>query len=312
MFVIVSVGLNFNGENTMKRILLLIALLVFVACGSAETDPQIEEVAVEESSADVPTDEGTVADETMSDDESMADDTTMSDDAVVENPDAMTEEDAMADSDDAMHDDDAMADDDAMVDDDDVMHDDMIAEDETAMVDDDVMHDDMMTEGDAMADDAMVEEETMVDTSNLPAWQTLPLTNAHTGETFTLSDFAGKTVFVEPMATWCTNCLRQLGNVQAAKAETGDDVVFIGLSLETTLTNDNLAAYADKHGFDFFWAVLTPEMVRELAGEFGQTITNPPSTPHFIIRPNGTVSIFTTGIEPASDLLDQISLAQNS
>ena len=46
---------------------------------------------------------------------------------------------------------------------------------------------------------------------NLPTWQTLPLTNARTGETFTFADFAGKTVFVEPMATWCTNVTTQVG-----------------------------------------------------------------------------------------------------
>ncbi|HEX2907728.1 MAG TPA: hypothetical protein VHO69_12745 [Phototrophicaceae bacterium] len=37
-----------------------------------------------------------------------------------------------------------------------------------------------------------------------PAWQTLPLVNARTGETFTFADLAGKVIFVEPMATWCT------------------------------------------------------------------------------------------------------------
>jgi hypothetical protein len=35
-----------------------------------------------------------------------------------------------------------------------------------------------------------------------PDWLTMPLTNARSGETFTLADFAGKTVFVHPMATW--------------------------------------------------------------------------------------------------------------
>jgi hypothetical protein len=35
-----------------------------------------------------------------------------------------------------------------------------------------------------------------------PEWTKLPLTNAHTGETFTLANFAGKTVYIEPMATW--------------------------------------------------------------------------------------------------------------
>lgn len=39
-----------------------------------------------------------------------------------------------------------------------------------------------------------------------PAWFSLPLTDARTGETFTLGDFSGQLVFVEPMATWCANC----------------------------------------------------------------------------------------------------------
>ncbi|MDX1995295.1 MAG: hypothetical protein SF029_23125 [bacterium] len=33
-------------------------------------------------------------------------------------------------------------------------------------------------------------------------WTRLPLTDARTGQTFTLADFAGKTVFVHPMARW--------------------------------------------------------------------------------------------------------------
>jgi hypothetical protein len=33
-------------------------------------------------------------------------------------------------------------------------------------------------------------------------WYNLPLTNARTGATFKLADFAGKTVFVKPMAIW--------------------------------------------------------------------------------------------------------------
>lgn len=35
-----------------------------------------------------------------------------------------------------------------------------------------------------------------------PAWQTALLRDARTGETFTLADFAGRTVYVHPMAKW--------------------------------------------------------------------------------------------------------------
>lgn len=37
---------------------------------------------------------------------------------------------------------------------------------------------------------------------NGPDWTRIALTDARTGSTFTLADFAGKTVFVHPMARW--------------------------------------------------------------------------------------------------------------
>jgi thiol-disulfide isomerase/thioredoxin len=144
--------------------------------------------------------------------------------------------------------------------------------------------------------------------ANAMSWQTLPLTNARTGETFTLADFAGKTVFVEPMATWCTNCRQQLGNVSRAKSQVGtDQFVFIALSVETNITAGELAQYADENGFDWLFAVMTPDMLSELAAAFGRTITNPPSTPHFIIRPDGTTTALITGIESDTQILEQLT-----
>lgn len=141
-----------------------------------------------------------------------------------------------------------------------------------------------------------------------PTWQTLPLINVRTGETFTFADFADKTVFVEPMATWCTNCRQQLGNVSRVKAQLdANQFVFIALSVETTITADDLAQYADDNGFDWLFAVMTPDMLAELAATFGRTITNPPSTPHFMIRPDGTTTELKTGIESDSQILEQLT-----
>lgn len=142
-------------------------------------------------------------------------------------------------------------------------------------------------------------------------WQQIALTNARTGESFTLADFAGQTVFVEPMATWCPNCRRQLTNVKDAKQQlASDDVVFVALSVETNIDDATLANYADEAGFDWLFAVVTPEMLQQLAGEFGQTIANPPATPHFVIRPDGTYTELVTGIEPAGQIISQITAAQ--
>lgn len=143
-----------------------------------------------------------------------------------------------------------------------------------------------------------------------PAWQTLPLINAATGATFTLADFAGRTVFVEPMATWCTNCRQQLGNVAAARAQvSADQVVFIALSVETNISAADLSDYAADNGFDWTFAVLTPELLEQLVLAFGRTVSNPPSTPHFIIRPDGSATELATGIESSDQIVEQLRAA---
>lgn len=140
-----------------------------------------------------------------------------------------------------------------------------------------------------------------------PAWQSLPLVDARTGETFTFADFAGKTVFVEPMATWCSNCRQQMANVRSAREQLSSaDVVFIGLSVEVGLDNATLASYQQAQNFDWTFAVVTQELLAELVGVFGRTVTNPPSTPHFIIRPDGSVTGLSTGIKSTEALLSAI------
>jgi peroxiredoxin len=187
---------------------------------------------------------------------------------------------------------------------------------EASIMTDEVMADETMADDDAMmaeeghdddTDDAMMAEDSMENMAELPAWQQLELTDARTGETFTLADFSGKTVFVEPMATWCTNCRRQLGNVREARAQLNDDnVVFIGLSLETTISNADLAQYQSDQGFDWTFAVMSPEILQQLADAFGRSITSAPSTPHFVIRPDGSTTDLVTGIESVEQIAQQI------
>ncbi|MBK8035357.1 MAG: redoxin domain-containing protein [Chloroflexi bacterium] len=111
-------------------------------------------------------------------------------------------------------------------------------------------------------------ETALAPVTELPAWQTLPVTNARTGETFTFADFAGQTVFVEPMATWCSNCRQQLGNVRSAREQLGENVIFVALSVETNISSADLAAYADTNSFEWHFAVMTPELLGELVNAF--------------------------------------------
>lgn len=195
-------------------------------------------------------------------------------------------------------------------------HDDMAESDEMMEEEnhDDMADNDEMMEEDGHDDDMMGDEETaamddMNEMADVPDWQAIELTDVRSGETFTLASFSGKTVFVEPMATWCTNCRRQLSNVRDARAQLGDDVIFIGLSLETTLSDADLAQYQSDQGFDWTFAVMTPEMLQGLADTFGRSITSAPSTPHFVIRPDGSYTELVTGIDPADQIVSQIQAA---
>lgn len=142
------------------------------------------------------------------------------------------------------------------------------------------------------------------------AWQHLELSNAATGESFTFADFAGKTVFVEPFATWCGNCRRQLTNVRAATGnlENADDVVIIALSVAENASDAVLAEYAEDHDFtDFIFASATPEVLSSLVEAFGRGVTNPPATPHFIINAEGGYGELETGFESGEEILEQLN-----
>jgi cytochrome oxidase Cu insertion factor (SCO1/SenC/PrrC family) len=164
----------------------------------------------------------------------------------------------------------------------------------------------------AAAEEAVAEmPEEAVAVGERPAWQLISLTDARTGTSFTLADFAGKTVFVEPFATWCSNCRQQLINVQAARAAFGDDVVFVTLSVEPNIGNEGLVRYADDAGFDWIFAAMPPAMLQALAAEYGQTVSNPPATPHFIVRPDGSATPLVTGIESTEAIIEQIEAARS-
>ena len=140
----------------------------------------------------------------------------------------------------------------------------------------------------------------------------LPLTNVATGETFTLADFSGQTVLVKPMATWCGKCKTNLQGVREATAELGEgDYKVVALSVEDSLPDEDLAKYATEEGFDFTFAVATPETMRALDAKFGQTALNPSIGSRFIISPNGEISELTTGkVEPTA-LVASLESASN-
>lgn len=132
--------------------------------------------------------------------------------------------------------------------------------------------------------------ETAPDVSSAPAWQTLPLVNTRTGETFTLADFRGKTILIRAIAEWCTNCRagQRVWRDEVMPQVDVDNVVFISLDSETNNTAESLATYADNYEFPWIFAVMTPDFLNAAREEFGNVVTTPPAEPQWVVRPDGS------------------------
>ncbi len=277
----------------------LILMLILAACAGQQTAEPAAEAPVADQMAEESHEDDMDSMEEESHDEDMDD---MEEESHDEDMDDMEEESHDSDMDDM----DEESHEDNMDDMEEEGHDEDMDDMEEESHDDDM--DSMEEEG---HDDDMAEEgQDDMAAATLAPWQTVALTNAVSGEVFSLADFQGKTVFVEPMATWCGNCKKQQGEVKLAKEQLGDDVVFLALSLETNLPADQLAAYAQSNGFDWNYAVMNVELLEGLADQFGRSITNAPSTPHFVIRPDGSFGELSTGIHSAADIVAEIQAEQ--
>jgi peroxiredoxin len=186
-------------------------------------------------------------------------------------------------------------------------HDDDMMGDEEEMASD---HDDDMMDGeeDEMMsdhDDDMMEDETGM---MAPDWFSATLTNAKTGETFTISDFKGKVVLVETLAMWCSNCFKQQSEVYALHnlISNRDDFVSLGIDIDPNENAEALKAYTIENGFTWLYTVAPAEVSREISQLYGDQFLNPPSTPMLIIDRQGEVHPLPFGIKSAESLLDAL------
>jgi thiol-disulfide isomerase/thioredoxin len=269
-------------EDTMQTrktlpLILLVATLIVAACSQAAPTKEVmmekeptatTEVMMEDKDAEM-------MDE-KKDDDSMMEDKGMMD--ATATPEVM-----MEDKDAEMMDENK---DDTMMDE---------KKDDDSMMDDDAKDDDM-------TDDAMD------DTMMAPAWFDITLTNAATGETFTLNDFKGKVVLVETLAQWCSNCRKQQQQVLALHEQLGDQMDFVSLGLDIDPNEDatSLKAYIESNGFTWLYAVAPAELSHEISAALGDQFLNPPSTPMFIIDRHGEIHPLDFGIKSAEDLLKEV------
>jgi thiol-disulfide isomerase/thioredoxin len=134
-------------------------------------------------------------------------------------------------------------------------------------------------------------------------WAAATLTDVTTGEPFTIASLAGRTIFVEAMAIWCTNCRAQQGRFTEALASLDPETVaYVVLTVDPAETADDLARYKAQRGFTGRYAVAGREVAAALQAEFGANVLNPPSVPLVLISPSGDIS-FRTGGESVDGII---------
>jgi thiol-disulfide isomerase/thioredoxin len=133
------------------------------------------------------------------------------------------------------------------------------------------------------------------------------LTDVRSGERFTLGQLAADgPVLVETMAIWCTTCLAQQREVVEAHALA--DFHSVGLDVDPNERPEDLAEYAEREGFDWRFAMADATLVDLLTDAYGFAVTNPPSTPTFVVSPDGQVSALEFGrVRSAEELVAELA-----
>ncbi len=141
-------------------------------------------------------------------------------------------------------------------------------------------------------------------TADLPAWYSAELINVNNSQPFTVADFHGKVVLIETLAVWCSNCMKQQRQVMALHDALGEreDFVSVGLDIDLNESADQLLTHTSTNGFDWVYAVATPDVARAISDLYGVNFLNPPSTPMLIIDRAGEAHPLPFGIKSAADL----------
>jgi thiol-disulfide isomerase/thioredoxin len=140
--------------------------------------------------------------------------------------------------------------------------------------------------------------------STTPDWFKIAMTDARTGNPFTINDFAGKVVLIETIAQWCPNCLFQQGETRKLRQQldNSEDLILISLDVDVHEDQASLKQYTTDFGFDWRFAVAPPEVARALGNLYSAEYLNPPLDPMLLIDRQGNVYQLPYGLKKADML----------
>ncbi len=108
------------------------------------------------------------------------------------------------------------------------------------------------------------------------------------GERASLSDFEGKTIFLNFWATWCPPCIAEMPNIQKLyeHLEHEENIIFVMLSLDED--SEKARVYMDRKGFTMPVYFLTGRQ----PGVYNSTVV--PTT--YVISPEGDIVVEKRGM----------------
>ena len=122
----------------------------------------------------------------------------------------------------------------------------------------------------------------------------IALTDVRSGVEFSIGLLAAeKPLLLEPMAIWCSNCRAQQREVVAAHGLA--DFHSVSLDIDPAELPGDLAAYAEREGFDWRFAMAEADLVRSLRERFGSGAIFPTAMPKILFRVDGSVELIGLG-----------------
>jgi peroxiredoxin len=85
-----------------------------------------------------------------------------------------------------------------------------------------------------------------------------------------------------------------------------ENIEYISISVDVGSTAAEVEAYAIQQGFDWTFAIVSDEFLREFVAQYGRAMITIPNMPDFVIQPDGSISQMFKGTRPATQLVDEI------
>ena len=156
--------------------------------------------------------------------------------------------------------------------------------------------------------ESLIDDAGMLD--ERPAWHDINLTDVRTGASFTLANYAGRTLYLQPMSAGCAECFVLQTQVQEARNRLNpDQYIFISVSVDPATT---LVDFANARGFDWIFISAGSDFYAGLVETFGASVTDLSGAPHFVISPTGAVSNLSTGQHSADQLIGELTAASGA